>query len=66
MAEVKRTAEEANGIGQETQDRVQRMGKEYQKAAESSFEAARRSFGESNQGFQALCRRDNRLFQKSL
>ena len=54
MPEVKRMAEEANRIGQEAQDRVQRMGKEYQKAAESSFEAASRSFGESNQGFQAL------------
>lgn len=54
MPEVKRMAEEATRIGQEAQDRVQRMGKEYQKAAESSFEAASRSFGESNQGFQAL------------
>jgi hypothetical protein len=30
------------------------FGREYQKAAETGFEAASRSFGEANKGFQAL------------
>jgi hypothetical protein len=54
MAEAKRMAEEANRIGQEAQDRAQRMGFEYQKAAESGFEAAGRSLSEVNRGFQAI------------
>ena len=54
MADAKRMAEEANRIGQEAQDRAQRMGREYQKAAESGFEAAGRSLSEVNRGFQAI------------
>jgi hypothetical protein len=54
MAEAKRMAEEANRIGQEAQDRAQRMGHEYQKAAGSGFEAAGRSLSEVNRGFQAI------------
>jgi hypothetical protein len=54
MAEPRRMAEEAARMGEEVQERTQRMGREYQKAAESGFEAASRSFGEANKGFQAL------------
>jgi hypothetical protein len=54
MAEPRRMAEEATRMGEEVQERTQRMGREYQKAAESGFEAASRSFGEANKGFQAL------------
>jgi phasin family protein len=54
MAEPTRMAEEATRMGEEVQERTQRMGREYQKAAESGFEAASRSFGEANKGFQVL------------
>jgi phasin family protein len=54
MAEPGRMAEEATRIGKEAQERTQRMGREYQQAAESGFEAAGRSLTEANKGFQAL------------
>ena len=54
MTETRRMAEEANRIGQEAQDRAQRMGHEFQNAAGQSFEAAGRSLGEVNRGFQAI------------
>jgi phasin family protein len=41
-------------MAEEVQERTQRMGREYQKTAESGFEAASRSFAEANKGFQAL------------
>ena len=43
MAETRRMADEAK-----------RFGREYQKAAETGFETASRSFSEANKGFQAL------------
>ena len=54
MSEVKRMGEETNRIGQEAQERAQRVGHEFQKAAEGGFEAASRSISEVNKGFQAL------------
>jgi hypothetical protein len=54
MPEDKRMAEEANRIGQEAQERAQRVGHEFQKAAVGGFEAASRSFSEVNKGFQAM------------
>jgi hypothetical protein len=54
MSETKRMAEEANRIGEEVQERTQRMGREYQKAVERGFETATRSFSEANRGFQAM------------
>jgi hypothetical protein len=43
MSETKRMADEANRMGQQAQERVQ-----------SGFEAASRSFTETNKGFQAV------------
>jgi hypothetical protein len=43
MSDAKRMADEANRMGQQAQERVQ-----------SGFEAASRSFGEANKGFQAI------------
>jgi phasin family protein len=43
MQETKSMADEANRMGQQAQERMQ-----------SGFEAASRSFGEANKGFQAL------------
>ena len=43
MSETKRMADEANRIGQQAQERFQ-----------TGFEAASRSFGEANRGFQVL------------
>ena len=54
MAETRRMAEEAKRFGEEVQEGAQRFGREYQKAAETGFEAASRSLGEANKGFQAL------------
>ena len=54
MAETRRMADEAKRLGEEVQEGTQRFGREYQKAAEDGFEAASRSFGEANKGFQAL------------
>jgi hypothetical protein len=47
-------AEEVNRMGEEMQARAQKFGREYEKVAETGFEAASRSFGEANRGFQAL------------
>lgn len=41
-------------MGQEAQERAQRMGSELQATAASGFEAAGRSLSEVNRGFQAL------------
>ena len=41
-------------MGQEAQEQAKRVGQEFQKAAEGGFEAASRSLGEVNKGFQAL------------
>jgi len=54
MADTRRMEEEASRIGEEVQERTQRMGREYQKALERGFETASRSFSEANRGFQAL------------
>jgi hypothetical protein len=54
MPEAKSMAEEANRMGQEAQERAQRVGHEFQKAAEGGFEAASRSLSEVNKGFQAM------------
>jgi hypothetical protein len=54
MQETKRMAEEANRMGQEAQERVQRMGHEFQQAAVGGFETAGRSLSEVNRGFQAI------------
>jgi phasin family protein len=54
MPETKRMAEEANRMGEEVRDRAQRVGHEFQKAAEGGFEAASRSLSEANRGFQAM------------
>ena len=54
MPETRRMAQEANRMGQEAQEQAKRVGQEFQKAAEGGFEAASRSLGEVNKGFQAL------------
>jgi len=54
MRETERMAEEANRLGEEVQEQSQKMGREYQRAVESGFETASRSFSEANKGFQAL------------
>jgi hypothetical protein len=54
MSEARRTADRANRLGQEAQERAHKIGHEFQKAAESGFEAASRSIGEVNKGFQAI------------
>jgi len=54
MTETKRITEEAKRVGQEYQDLARNMGQEFQRAAESGFEAAGRSFSEVNKGLQAF------------
>jgi phasin family protein len=54
MAETRRMADEAKRFGEKVQEGAQRFGREYQKAAETGFEATSRSFGEASKGFQAL------------
>ena len=54
MPETRKMAQEANRMGQEAQEQAKRVGQEFQKAAEGGFEAASRSLGEVNKGFQAL------------
>ena len=54
MRETNRMAEEVDRMGGEMQARAQKFGREYEKVAETGFEAASRSFGEANRGFQAL------------
>ena len=54
MAETRKMAEEANRLGEEVREQTQKMGREYQRAVESGFETASRSFSEANKGFQAL------------
>jgi len=47
-------AEEANRMGQESQERAQRMGHDLQRSAEKGIKAASRSFSEANRGFQTI------------
>ena len=54
MRETRRMAEEVNRMGEEMQARAQKFEHEYEKPAATGFEAASRSFGEANRGFQAL------------
>ena len=54
MPETRKMAQEANRMGQEAQEQAKRVGQEFQKAAEGGFDAANRSLGEVNKGFQAL------------
>ena len=54
MRETNRMVEEVDRMGGEMQARAQKFGREYEKVAETGFEAASRSFGEANRGFQAL------------
>ena len=54
MPEAKSIAEDASRMGQQAQERAQRVGREFQNAAGQGFEAAGRSFSEANKGFQAL------------
>ena len=54
MPKTKRIAEEADRMGEEVRDQAQRVGHEFQKAAEGGFEAASRSLSEVNRGFQAM------------
>ena len=54
MQDTKRIADEADRLGEEMQERTQRMGREYQQAAASGMETASRSFMEANKGFQDI------------
>src|SRR5687767_7300363 len=65
MADSKRVAEEATRVGQQAFDQAKRFGEETAEegrrtgeqlsyAAQSGFEAASRSLGEVNRGFQAI------------
>jgi hypothetical protein len=54
MSEGRRMADDAKGFGEEVQEGAQKYGREFQKAAETGVEAASRSFGEANKGFQTL------------
>jgi hypothetical protein len=45
---------ETNRLGEEIQEGAQKFGREYQRVAESGFEAVSRSFSEANKGFQVL------------
>jgi len=54
MRETNRMAEEVNRIGEEMQARAQKFGREYEKAAETGFEAANRSFGDTTSGFHVI------------
>jgi hypothetical protein len=54
MQETKSMADEARRTGHQVQEQFQKAGKDYQQAVEGGFEAATRSFGEMNRGFQAI------------
>jgi hypothetical protein len=54
MPETKRTTREVARMAQEAQEQAKTVGQEYQRAVESGFEAANRSFAEINRGFHAI------------
>ena len=54
MPKAESMAEEATRMGHEVQEQAQKVGREFQNAAGQGFEAASRSFGEVNRGFQAM------------
>ena len=54
MSQADRMADKAKRMGEEAQDRAQRLEGQFKSAAEGGFEAASRSLGEVNKGFQAL------------
>jgi hypothetical protein len=54
MPETKRMTGEVTRMAQEAQEQAKTVGQEYQRAVESGFEAANRSFAEFNRGVHAI------------
>lgn len=76
MAETKRMAEEVRRTGREYQEQAQRAGQavheqtervrqEFQRAAQTGFEAVSRSFGEAQRGILAMTEEMTELSKKS-
>src|SRR4029450_3191770 len=54
MAQAEKMFDKATRMGEQAQDRAQRVSDQFQRAAEGSWEGAGRSISEVNRGFQAL------------
>jgi hypothetical protein len=54
MRESGRIADEARRTGEDALEQAGLVGREFQRAAERSLEAASQSFSEANKGFQSL------------
>jgi hypothetical protein len=54
MAQAEKMFDKATRMGEQAQDRAQRVSDQLQRAAESGWEGAGRSISEVNRGFQAL------------
>ena len=54
MAQAEKMFDKATRMGEQAQDRAQRVSDQFQRAAEDSWEGAGRSISEVNRGFQAL------------
>jgi phasin family protein len=64
MAE-NRVVDEARRVTQESADQAKRVGREYQRAAQNSFDAAGQTFAEANRGFQILAAEVTNYSKKS-
>ena len=54
MAQAEKMFDKATRMGEQAQDRAQRVSDQFQRAAEGGWQAAGRSITEVNRGFQAL------------
>jgi phasin family protein len=54
MAQAEKMFDKATRMGEQAQDRAQRVSDQFQRAAEGGWEGAGRSISEVNRGFQAL------------
>ena len=54
MAQAEKMFDKATRMGEQAQDRAQRVSNQFQRAAEGGWEGAGRSISEVNRGFQAL------------
>jgi phasin family protein len=54
MTPAEKMFDKATRMGEQAQDRAQRVSDQFQRAAEGGWEAAGRSISEVNRGFQAL------------
>lgn len=66
MQKTTKMAERAKRVAEEVHDQAAKFGEDYEKTAQASFEAATRSFGDANRGFQMIAAEMTEYSKKAL